>query len=31
MTKRTDRNLNVAMHSEAFASAKYKRYAAFSR
>ena len=31
MTQRTNRNLNVAMHSEAFASAKYKRYAAFSR
>ncbi len=31
MTQRTQRNLNVAMHAEAFASAKYKRFAAFSR
>lgn len=31
MTQQTHRNLNVAMHAEAFASAKYKRYAAFSR
>ena len=31
MTGRTERNLNVAMHGEAFAAAKFKRYAAFAR
>ncbi len=31
MTKRTQNNLSVGMHEEAFASAKYKRFAAFAR
>jgi rubrerythrin len=31
MTLRTQRNLDVAMHGEAFAAAKYKRFAAFAR
>lgn len=31
MTLRTRRNLNVAMRGEAFAAAKYKRFAAFAR
>jgi len=31
MTLRTRRNLDVGMHGEAFASAKYKRFAAFAR
>lgn len=31
MTHRTQRNLDVAMHGEAFAAAKYKRFAAFAR
>jgi rubrerythrin len=31
MTLRTQRNLSVGMHGEAFASAKYKRFAAFAR
>jgi rubrerythrin len=31
MTLRTQRNLDIAMHGEAFASANYKRFAAFAR
>ena len=31
MTLRTQRNLDVAMHGEAFGAAKYKRFAAFAR
>jgi rubrerythrin len=31
MTLRTKRNLDIAMHGEAFAAAKYKRFAAFAR
>jgi rubrerythrin len=31
MTLRTQHNLSVGMHGEAFASAKYKRFAAFAR
>jgi rubrerythrin len=31
MTKRTKDNLSIGMHGEAFASAKYKRFAAFAR
>ena len=31
MTLRTQHNLNVGMHGEAFAAAKYKRFAAFAR
>lgn len=31
MTQTTQRNLDVAMHGEAFAAAKYKRFAAFAR
>ena len=31
MTLRTQRNLDIAMHGEAFAAAKYKRFAAFAR
>ena len=31
MTLRTQRNLDVAMHGEAFVAAKYKRFAAFAR
>jgi rubrerythrin len=31
MTLRTQRNLDLAMHSEAFTSAKYQRFAAFAR
>ena len=31
MTLRTRRNFDVAMHGEAFAAAKYKRFAAFAR
>jgi rubrerythrin len=31
MTLRTQHNLNVGMHGEAFATAKYKRFAAFAR
>lgn len=31
MTTRTQRNLSIGMHAEAFASAKYKRFAAFAR
>jgi rubrerythrin len=31
MTLRTQRNLDLAMHGEAFAAAKYKRFAAFAR
>src|SRR3954452_3126903 len=31
MTLRTKRNLDIAMHGEAFAAAKYKRFAALAR
>ena len=31
MTLKTQRNLDVAMHGEAFGAAKYKRFAAFAR